>query len=77
MLCRASGRPIQHVDANLTEHRAHFVRSGRPDAWVDHMMHLFELVRAGVFSPVTDDVQLLTGNSPRSLEAYAKEVFGR
>lgn len=69
VLGQASGRPIRHVDANLAEHRAHFARSGRPDAWVDHMMHLFKLVRAGVFSPVTDDVQRLTGNPPRSLEA--------
>jgi uncharacterized protein YbjT (DUF2867 family) len=77
VLGRASGRPIRHVNANLAEHRAHFARSGRPDAWVDHMMHLFELVRAGVFTPVTDHVQRLTGNPPRSLEAYAKEVFAR
>lgn len=75
VLGRASDRPIRHVNANPAEHRAHFARSGRPDAWVDHMMHLFELVRAGVFSPVTDDVQRLTGNPPRSLEAYAKEIF--
>jgi uncharacterized protein YbjT (DUF2867 family) len=76
-LGRASGRPIRHVDANLAEHRAHFARSGRPDAWVDHMMQLFELVRAGVFSAVTDDGRRLTGNPPRSLEAYAREVFAR
>ncbi len=77
VLGRAVGRPIRHVNANLAEHRAHFARSGRPDAWVDHMMHLFELVRAGIFTPVTDHVQRLTANPPRSLEAYAKEVFAR
>ncbi|MEV4757613.1 NAD(P)H-binding protein [Micromonospora sp. NPDC049559] len=77
VLSRASGRPIRHVDADLTAHRAHFARSGRPDAWVDHMMHLFVLVRAGVFSAVTDDFRRLTGNPPRTLEAYAKEAFGR
>ena len=62
-LGHASGRPVRHVDANLAEHRAHFARSGRPDPWVDHMMHLFELVRAGVFAAVTDDVQQLTAHS--------------
>nr|WP_052477520.1 hypothetical protein [Kibdelosporangium sp. MJ126-NF4]CEL12672.1 hypothetical protein [Kibdelosporangium sp. MJ126-NF4] len=54
-LAEASGRPVTHVDATLRQHREHFARSGRPDAWVDHMMHLFELVRAGAFTSVTDD----------------------
>ena len=52
-------------------------RSGRGDAYADHVVHLFELVRAGVFAPVTDDFQRLTGNPPRSLEGYAKEVWRR
>jgi uncharacterized protein YbjT (DUF2867 family) len=73
-LGRASGRPVRHVDADLTEHRAHFARSGRPDAWVDHMLALFQLIRAGVFAAVTDDVRQLTGSPPRTLEAYAKEI---
>jgi hypothetical protein len=34
-------------------------------------------VRAGVFHGVTDDVQRLTGHAPRSLAAYAEEVFAR
>jgi uncharacterized protein YbjT (DUF2867 family) len=74
-LSRACGRPVRHIDANLDQHRAHFARSGRPDRWVAHMMHLFELIRAGVFAAVTDDVQQLTGNSPRTLQAYAEDVF--
>jgi uncharacterized protein YbjT (DUF2867 family) len=74
-LAGASGRPISHVDADLETHRAHFARSGRPDAWVEHMMDLFVHVRADVFAPVTDDVQWLTGHAPRSLDDYAREVF--
>ncbi len=74
-LAEASGRPIRHLDATTTQHREHFARSGRPDAWVDHMMHLFELVRAGVFAPVTDDYHQLTGNAPRTVQAYAKEMW--
>jgi uncharacterized protein YbjT (DUF2867 family) len=77
ILSQASGHPIRHVDATPTQHREHFATSGRSDAWVDHMMHLFELVRAGVFAPVTNDFQRLTGNPPRTLEAYAKEVWTR
>jgi uncharacterized protein YbjT (DUF2867 family) len=77
ILSQASGRSITHVDATPTQHREHFARSGRSDAWVDHMMHLFELVRAGVFTPITDDLKQLTGNPPRTLEAYAKEVWTR
>jgi uncharacterized protein YbjT (DUF2867 family) len=75
VLAKASGRPVRHVDADVDQHRAHFARSGRPDPWIDHMMHLFVLVRAGVFDGVTDDVQRLTGHAPRTLAAYADEVF--
>lgn len=76
VLAKVSGRPIRHVDATPEEHRKHFEKSGRPQAWVDHMLHLFALVRAGVFTPVTDDFERLTGKAPRTLAAYAEEVFG-
>jgi uncharacterized protein YbjT (DUF2867 family) len=77
VLATASGRPVRHVDADVDRHRAHFARSGRPDSWTDHMLHLFVLVRAGVFDGVSDDVQRLTGHAPRSLAAYAEEAFAR
>lgn len=73
LLAKTSGRPIRHIDATPTEHRAHFAKSGRPDAWVDHMLHLFHLVRAEAFEPVTDDFRRLTGKAPRTAEAYAEE----
>jgi uncharacterized protein YbjT (DUF2867 family) len=75
VLAHVSGRPIRHVDPPAVQHWDYFARSGRGDAYADHMVHLFELVRAGVFAPVTDDFQRLTGNPPRSLEGYAKEVW--
>jgi uncharacterized protein YbjT (DUF2867 family) len=75
VLSRASGRPVRHIDATLDEHREHFARSGRSDAWVDHMMHLFALIRAGVFAPVSDDVKRLTGNPPRTFEQYADQTW--
>jgi hypothetical protein len=61
----------------VLEHRAYFARSGGPDAWIDHMLHLFEEVRTGMYATVTDDLYRLTGKPPRSLEAYAKEVWAR
>jgi uncharacterized protein YbjT (DUF2867 family) len=73
VLAKTSGRPIRHVDATLEQHRAHFARSGRPEAWVEHMLDLFEMVRAGVSAPVTDDFERLTGKAPRTLAAYAEE----
>lgn len=73
LLAEVSGRPIRHVDATPSEHRAHFAKSGRPEAWVNHMLHLFELVRAGVFSPVTADFERLTGKKPRTPRQYAEE----
>jgi uncharacterized protein YbjT (DUF2867 family) len=73
VLAKASGRPIHHVDATPAEHRKHFEKSGRSEAWIDHMLHLFKLVRAGAFSPVTNDFKRLTGKNPRTLAAYAEE----
>ncbi|WIV61482.1 NAD(P)H-binding protein [Amycolatopsis nalaikhensis] len=73
VLAEASGRPIRHRDATPAEHQAHFAKSGRPDAWVEHMLELFELVRAGVSAPVSDDFRRLTGKAPRTLAAYAEE----
>lgn len=73
LLAETSGRPIHHVDATPQEHRTHFEKSGRPKAWVDHMLHLFKLVRAGAFAPVTNDFEHLTGKPPRTLKAYAEE----
>ncbi|WP_284745719.1 NAD(P)H-binding protein [Amycolatopsis sp. RTGN1] len=73
VLAEASGRPIHHIDATEEEHRNHFARSGRPEAWVNHMLHLFSLVRAGVFSPLTNDFEHLTGKRPRTLKSYAYE----
>ncbi|MEV6899081.1 NAD(P)H-binding protein [Amycolatopsis sp. NPDC051372] len=75
VLAKASGRPVRHVDADLAQHRAHFARSGRPDAWIDHMMHLFVLVRADACDGVTDHVEQLTGHAPRTLADYARENF--
>jgi uncharacterized protein YbjT (DUF2867 family) len=72
-LTKASGRKIRHVDATPAEHRTHFEKSGRPEAWVNHMLHLFNLVRAGVFSPLTNDFEHLTGKKPRTLRSYANE----
>ncbi|WP_158581377.1 SDR family oxidoreductase [Actinomadura spongiicola] len=76
-LSKASGRPITHVDATPDQHRAYFARSGLSEDWVEHMVDLFALVRANVFARVSDDYQELTGNPPRTLEAYAKEMWSR
>lgn len=75
VLAEVSGRPVRHRDVTPEEHRAHFAKSGRPEAWVDHMLHLFALVRAGVFAAVTDDFRRLTGKPPRTLAAYAEEKW--
>ncbi|MFJ7216432.1 NAD(P)H-binding protein [Amycolatopsis sp. NPDC098790] len=73
LLAKTSGRPIKHVDAKPEEHRRHFEKSGRPEAWVNHMLHLFKLVRAGVFTAQTDDFENLTGRRPRTPRQYAEE----
>lgn len=73
LLAKTSGRPIHHVDATPEQHRQHFAKSGRPEAWTNHMLHLFKLVRAGVFTPITEDFEHLTGRKPRTAKAYAEE----
>ncbi|WP_372664197.1 NAD(P)H-binding protein [Amycolatopsis kentuckyensis] len=73
LLAKTSDRPIHHVDATPEQHREHFAKSGRPEAWINHMLHLFKLVRAGVFTPTTKDFEHLTGRRPRTAKAYAEE----
>ncbi len=73
LLAKTSGRPIHHVDATPEEHRAHFTKSGRPEAWVNHMLHLFKQVREGLSSPIAQDFEHLTGRKPRTPKAYAEE----
>ncbi|MEV6646331.1 NAD(P)H-binding protein [Amycolatopsis sp. NPDC051371] len=75
VLAKTSSRPIRHVDATPAEHRKHFEKSGRPTAWVDHMLDLFKMVRAGVSAPITNDFEQLTGKPSRTLAAYAEETW--
>jgi hypothetical protein len=74
---RAAGRTITHIEPSPAQHRAYFARSGRGDGYVNHMLHLFELIRAGVFATVTDDFERLTGKPPRTLQQYADEAWAR
>lgn len=74
---RATGRTVRHVDATLPEHREHMRRPDRPAGYVNHINHLFEVVRTGVQAAVSDDYQRLTGNPPRTFENYVKDAWTR
>ena len=52
---------------------AAFAEAGLPDWLVTHLLGAFDLIREGSFAVVSDDVQLLTGRPPRTLEAFVRD----
>ncbi len=74
-LADATERPISHLDPTPARHRAYLARSGRDDAWIEHMLHLFRLIRAGAFAQIGDDFEQLTVRPARTLQSYVDEVW--
>jgi uncharacterized protein YbjT (DUF2867 family) len=68
-----TGRPVDFVDVPAGAAPAAFAEAGLPDWLVAHLLGAFALVREGSFAVVSDDVQLLTGRPPRTLEAFVRD----
>lgn len=76
ILSRNAGREIryQHIeDAAFTRS---MVEAGMPQDYAQFLTTLFSFVRQGAASQVTDAVQKITGQAPRTLEAYAQRYAG-
>ncbi len=69
LLSRAVGRPVVHRDVPVAEALA-----GTGGFERDLTALTFERVRAGVFAPVTDAVQQVTGRPARSLAAFLADA---
>ena len=73
LLGKAAGRPIAYVPIDDEAFVQGAVKGGIQEAYARMLVQLFQAVRAGAASTVTDAVQELTGKAPRTLEAYARE----
>lgn len=68
------GRQIKHVSLPPLELKRAMVGSGMPDELADRMLDLERYFREGHASRVSDDIKLVTGNSPRDFRTFAKEI---
>ncbi|HJX44281.1 MAG TPA: nucleoside-diphosphate sugar epimerase [Geodermatophilus sp.] len=69
LLSRAVGRPVVHREVPVAE-----ALTGTEGFERDLTALTFERVRAGVFAPVTDAVQQVTGRPARSLAAFLADA---
>jgi uncharacterized protein YbjT (DUF2867 family) len=70
-LGRATSRDLRFTDLAPQEFADRLTAGGAPPWAVDWQEALFELIRTGQNTPVTDTVEAITGRPPRPLSAYA------
>jgi uncharacterized protein YbjT (DUF2867 family) len=73
ILTRETGRHVSYAPLDDETFYGGLVNAGLPPDYAAMMVTLFQSVRAGGAQRVTDSVRRLTGRSPRTLEAYARE----
>ena len=71
LMAEASGRPVTYVDVPEEAARAGLEQMGVPEPMLSGFLELFAMEKAGGASLVTDDVQRVTGKSPRSFAQFA------
>lgn len=76
ILSEASGRAIACKPATDGEFIATLVEAGVPKAYAEFLASIFHPVREGWTAAISNAVQTLTGQAPRSVEAYAKDYAG-
>lgn len=65
------------VDASLDGVRASLIDRGMAPWEADHFREMYELFKAGESEFVTDTVRSVTGNAPRTIEAFLDETLQR
>jgi len=73
ILSRILGRNIQYQAIDDASFIAHLTAVGVPAEYANFLAAIFHPVREGWTAPVSDAVQFLTGQAPRSLETYARD----
>ncbi|MEM6274872.1 MAG: SDR family oxidoreductase [Myxococcota bacterium] len=76
VLSEISGREIRYQSVEPSAFHKNMTDAGMPADYADLLVALFETVRAGVASNVTDHVEQLTGRKPYRLREYAQDHRG-
>lgn len=71
-LSAASGKAISYQPISEEEMLEGARQAGMPEEGLQYMAMLFQGIRAGYTSPVTDDLQKLIGRQPTPFSTYAK-----
>jgi len=72
-LTRLLGRQVSYVPVDDATAHATMTGLGLPPAQVDDIVALGKVYAAGYAAQVTDDVERLTGNTPRGFETFAAD----
>jgi uncharacterized protein YbjT (DUF2867 family) len=70
---KALGRTITFQDIPVEAWREALLKRGFPVHVVNHLAAMAELHRAGRFDRMTDEVQMLTGQRPQSVQDFVRE----
>jgi uncharacterized protein YbjT (DUF2867 family) len=72
-ISRVAGRKISYVDLPLAEFKKALLTAGMPEWSADALLDLQRLYREGKASPVSDDVERLTGRKPIIFDQFAND----
>jgi uncharacterized protein YbjT (DUF2867 family) len=75
-LTRASGRPINYVEATEDEMRRAGQRAGLPGGSLEYLLTLYAFVREGLAARKTRDLEPLLGRKPRRFDDFARDNAG-
>ena len=75
-LSAATGRAIAHVSLPPADLKGAMLGSGMPEPLADRMLDLERYFREDNASSISDDIKIVTGNSPRRFQDYAREIVG-
>jgi uncharacterized protein YbjT (DUF2867 family) len=70
---KALGRTITYQDIPVESWRNGLLQSGQPVHLVNHLTTLADLLRAGRFDRMSDDVLTLTGQAPLSVQEFVRK----
>lgn len=73
VITKVIGKPVRHVEISETAQGEVFAKMGAPKYTVDGLMETYSLVRAGRFAYLTQDVEKVTGRTPRSFETWVRQ----
>ena len=75
LVAKLSGKALSHVVMTTEDLRARFLASGLPAHIVEVVLSIRKGFVAGGFDIVTGDIEMLSGQPPRSLEEVLADVF--